>query len=976
MQTFRLNYTAYPLVVGQADKITFEGWQECGSSIELNAYRGQEQVPAEELVWENSNPECVTLQNGVARALRTGFAVITAKTAAGEAATCHISVIDNYMRGTVQTIDLEADVYEMSVGDSHVIGATAFPRDVFENGAMNRKLLFASEDENVVTVNENGNMVARAEGETAIVVTSADVGRTAKCVVKVDNSGKGVRYQRILREEQQPEYVPFGLKVSCESLVLEMGESYPVYAIVTPAVIDAGTITWWVEPILEEQPGEGADVETEERSEVIFADGVLEVSSAYQNIFGASEVAVKAKQVGRALLKARYSAENGNAGANTVQGGRLVACCEIRVVGNSEVCRSEFGEKAADTAKELLRFNSDEVQIVADQIMQLPLIVDGAIRREDLLWKTSDESVVTVNPAGIVKGYKPGVARITVEYGKAADISQTITVMVEAGNAYLRNLHICEETITSDSVKLLWNRNCLDLLPGFAGYRISWKCSGSKQWYEPVHTDALGYTVENLEDDTEYDFKVEALRKIGDNIERTVEDEATETTVVIEQISAHTRSAHVVRLDVTKAPYFAVGDGRTLDTAAIQRAINDCPAGGEVYLPAHKCYLSGALFLKSDMTFRVDGVLLGSTDPAHYPRIISRWEGWRRLEIPGEQWDNRFDAQPDNHKVYASLLTLGTYEEGYAKEADYPYNIENVVICGEGMINGNGFKLAYNEGPNGYTKNGGLPVPPSPIKNATFRGSTLRIHNGKHIYVKDITIGYAPGWTVHTLYCDRLTFDHVKVISMGDGMQAEGGRIRLLNGDGIDPESCVRVNIVNCYFHTGDDAVTLKSGRNREGNELQKPVAYVRVTDCYCYDCLSGITLGSEIASGVHDVLIQNNRVESCPIFGLWIKSSEPRGGVTKHIQYKDCYVSDAAHGIMVGITAHGTTVNAADSLPEICQVSYENITFENMRGEEVELIGVPGSKLHDIIFRNIKVVGSKAGARYLLKNVRNIETD
>lgn len=965
MGLFKLNYTSYPLVVGQADKYTFEGWRECGSSIKLEAYDGEEYVEPDELVWSNSNPESVVLQDGVARALRTGYATITVTNKNGETAACDIYVIDNYMRSTVQFIEPETECYMMSIGDTHMCQAAVFPKDVFGNGAINQILLYSSEDANIVSVDETGKMTALTEGETVITMTSQDVGRFVRCKVIVDASGDGVRFEPDRRTEEKPEYVPFGLKLSRERLVLAQGESYPVYAVVTPAMMKIENVKWSVEDVAESH-SENLSAEN-----LVCGKKGLELSEAYQNIFGAAEVQVTAKVSGTARLKAEYKLGEGSA---------LAAYCEIEVrdLADENVVASDLV-----TRERLLHFSEREICMVTDQVAELPILVDESISRENLVWTTSDEGIVTVNPKGILKGYASGVAQVTVTHRKKDYLIDVITVKVEAGNACLRNLHICKETITSESVMLLWNRDSLDRFWNFKGYGISWRRCGEEQWSEPVYVNAMGYKVEGLEPDTEYTFRVEAVWETA-NEEMGCNDTDGENmgksegngVYVSETITAHTLPACTVQINVTQAPYFAKGNGRILDTAAIQRAINDCPDGGEVYLPANRVFLSGALFLKSNMTFRVDGVLLGSTYPEHYPRIISRWEGWRRLEIPGEKWPNRFEAQPDNHMVYASLLTLGTYEEGYAKEADYPHNIENVIICGKGMINGNGFKLAYHEGPNNYTGNGGLPVPPSIVDNATFRGSALRIHNGKSIYVKDVTIGYAPGWTVHALYCDGITFDHVNVVSMGDGVQAEGGRIRLLNGDGIDPESCIRVNIVNCYFHTGDDAVALKSGRNREGNELAKPVAYVRVTDCCCYDCLSGITLGSEIASGVHDVLVQNNRIESCTIYGLWIKSAGPRGGVVKHIQYKDCYVSDAVHGIMVGITAHGTTVNAADSLPEICELSYENITFEHMRGEEVELIGVPGSKLHNILFRNIKVAGSKAGARYLLKHVRDMETD
>src|SRR5271170_682121 len=83
----------------------------------------------------------------------------------------------------------------------------------------------------------------------------------------------------------------------------------------------------------------------------------------------------------------------------------------------------------------------------------------------------------------------------------------------------------------------------------------------------------------------------------------------------------------------------ARGDGETLNTKIIQDAINSCSPGDTVSIPAGT-FVSGALFLKSDMTLQIDGTLKGSTNVADYPMIPCRFEGFEM-------------------NCYASLLTLG-----------------------------------------------------------------------------------------------------------------------------------------------------------------------------------------------------------------------------------------------------------------------------------------------------------------------------
>src|SRR4051812_35057850 len=81
-------------------------------------------------------------------------------------------------------------------------------------------------------------------------------------------------------------------------------------------------------------------------------------------------------------------------------------------------------------------------------------------------------------------------------------------------------------------------------------------------------------------------------------------------------------SANAADLDITK--YGAIGDGKQLNSVAIQKAINDCSksGGGKVIFPAGK-FLSGTIALKDNVTIHLDkdAVLLGSTDVEDYRNL-------------------------------------------------------------------------------------------------------------------------------------------------------------------------------------------------------------------------------------------------------------------------------------------------------------------------------------------------------------------
>ena len=118
----------------------------------------------------------------------------------------------------------------------------------------------------------------------------------------------------------------------------------------------------------------------------------------------------------------------------------------------------------------------------------------------------------------------------------------------------------------------------------------------------------------------------------------------------------------------------------------------------------------------------------------------------------------------------------------------------NVVITGEGTIDGNG----RNPGKRGgwwqapHSNNRPLLVTPSFIDGLTIHGG-LTITNGAN-------------WQTHPMFCNHVWISNLTVASVG-----------VPNGDGIDPDSCSDVLIEDCDLATGDDCIAIKSGRNEDG---------------------------------------------------------------------------------------------------------------------------------------------------------------
>jgi len=275
--------------------------------------------------------------------------------------------------------------------------------------------------------------------------------------------------------------------------------------------------------------------------------------------------------------------------------------------------------------------------------------------------------------------------------------------------------------------------------------------------------------------------------------------------------------------------YGVAGDGRQLNTKALQKAVDACAAagGGVVYFPPGR-YLTGTIYLKSNVTLHLEtgAVLLGSKNLQDYPATVPA-----------------FPSYTDNY-TEKSLI--------------YGEKVENVAIEGRGVLDGQGaaFKGPYK-----------------------VRPYLIRVVSSKNVAVTGVTIQDSPMWVQHYLDCDNVAIRGITVSSRCNQ-----------NNDGIDIDSSSRVRISDCDISSGDDAIVLKSTSARPcrdvvitncvlstacnalkmGTESNGGFENIAISNCSIYDTrLAGIAL--EIVDGglLDRVNISNitmNNV-SCPIF-------------------------------------------------------------------------------------------------------------
>jgi polygalacturonase len=197
--------------------------------------------------------------------------------------------------------------------------------------------------------------------------------------------------------------------------------------------------------------------------------------------------------------------------------------------------------------------------------------------------------------------------------------------------------------------------------------------------------------------------------------------------------------------------YGATGDGKTLDTQAIQKAVDAASAagGGTVYLAPGR-YLSGTIFLKSNVTLYLEtnATLLGSTDIKDFPKTVPQ-----------------FRSYTDKY-VSQSLI--------------FAENQHDIGIAGRGTLDGQGQAFPWKEYGN--------------------RPDIIRFVSCRYVHVEDIRLQNSPLWMQHYLDCEFVTVRGIHVFNHST-----------FNNDMIDIDCCRNVMISDCYGNSDDDALTLKS---------------------------------------------------------------------------------------------------------------------------------------------------------------------
>ena len=392
----------------------------------------------------------------------------------------------------------------------------------------------------------------------------------------------------------------------------------------------------------------------------------------------------------------------------------------------------------------------------------------------------------------------------------------------------------------------------------------------------------------------------------------------------------------------------AVGDGKTLDSPAINKTIEAASSnkGGTVYFPAGT-YLSTSIHLKSNIAIYLDqGATILAADPK---------DGYK-YDLPEENKWNEY--QDFGHTYFHNSLMWGE-------------NIENISILGPGLINGEGLVRSGSQsrshedqealkgkappgmeiGPFGYP-NAGDYVEPG------WGNKAIALKLCRNVILKDFSILHGGHFAVLATAADNLTVNNLKIDT---------------DRDGIDIDCCKNVRVSDCFVNSPfDDGICLKSSF---------PLGYPRatenvtITNCqvsgydegtlldgtfkreynkYSHNSPTGrIKFGTESNGGFKNITISNCVFDYCR--GLALETVD--GALLEDVTINNITMRDIENSpifLRLGRRMRGP---AGIPVGELHRVIISNIVIYNAAPEtSVLIVGLPGKDIDDVQFDNIKI--------------------
>lgn len=396
-----------------------------------------------------------------------------------------------------------------------------------------------------------------------------------------------------------------------------------------------------------------------------------------------------------------------------------------------------------------------------------------------------------------------------------------------------------------------------------------------------------------------------------------------------------------------------------LCTEAIQQAIDELAAqgGGHVIIP-RGTWKTGPITLRShiDLHLNKGAVLLFTEDKSQY--VLPDKKG----RVPSK----------------ANPCIKGT-------------KLENVGITGQGVIDGQGFywrPIKWKKIMKGseedkaawaYAKTlGGKVVPTSNGKDSIWypfnlkpelgipniadnyddqekmRYHLVNITDSKDVLIEGVTLRNSPKFHLVPARIQNLIIDNVTVDCPWWAQ----------NGDAMDIGNTQVCLVVNCKVSAGDDGICMKGGVGADGVERGPNRDFVIRYDTV-FRAHGGFVIGSEFSGGMQRMVVKDCLFDGTDI-GLRFKSAPGRGGWCEDIYCEDIVMRDIREDAIFfesGYADRAVGRSATDSdnkeayFPDWAHFTFRNLTIVSPKNA-VNITGLKGKPVHDLIFDNIRVYG------------------
>lgn len=352
----------------------------------------------------------------------------------------------------------------------------------------------------------------------------------------------------------------------------------------------------------------------------------------------------------------------------------------------------------------------------------------------------------------------------------------------------------------------------------------------------------------------------------------------------------------------TVREYGAKGDGVTLDTAAIQTAIDQCSSlGGGVVLLDRGTFLSGSILLRSNVHLRI--------------------EAGARLLASGRIADYITDGYTHHNRYGVEFMMDPCFI--------FAGNAENVTISGPGEINGNGKTMPNAGDPNAY------------------RPMLIRMLNCRNVRISDISLRDPAGWTTAILDSRDIWCRGVSINSLVNG-----------NGDGLSFDNCQNIVIADCNIVGNDDNICLLSSNKDLGTRN------VTISNCLLSSKCANFRIGFLSVGDIENVSVSNCVLTDTEREGIKIQSCE--GGTIRNILFDSIVMQNVRRPVFVNLSygsiARGAHPDGDPAPGRVQGITFRNMrvqdtavmkswTLDSQKYEGVTLDASDGTTMTDIVF-------------------------